>query len=233
VELLPWRKVKHRTSVDPRLSAVHRLNPRKETLESLVSSTFASIDSELDKILRALCDLSRTFKSGVVDSAAVDATLKQAAIWAVQQSLVDREIHSLAITDDLTGLLNRRGFLASATQQLKLANRDKQHVLLFFLDVDNLKAINDSFGHREGDLALVRTADVLDETFATPMSLRALEETSLLSLHGRLPAPIFRPSCPAWRKVLLKQTPKKSATNCHSASVLRATILMHLPPSAN
>lgn len=93
------------------------------------------------------------------------ATLRRAALWAVQKSLLDRELRSLAITDDLTGIFNRRGFLASATQQLKLAHRNKQSVLLFFLDIDNLKVINDSFGHREGDLALIRTVDALEETF--------------------------------------------------------------------
>jgi len=89
-----------------------------------VTSAFTSEDSELDEILRALSDLSKTFKSGAVDPVAVDATLKRAALWAVQKSLLDREVRSLAITDDLTGFFNRRGFLASVTQQLKLAHRD-------------------------------------------------------------------------------------------------------------
>ena len=53
----------------------------------------------------------------------------------------------LAITDDLTGFFNRRGFLAAAAQQLKLAQRDRLNVLLFFCDLDDLKGINDSFGH--------------------------------------------------------------------------------------
>ena len=88
---------------------------------------FTSEVRELDKILRALSDLSKTFKLGASDPW-VDATLKRAALWAVQKSLLDREVRSLAITDDLTGFFNRRGFLASVTQQLKLARRDKQSV---------------------------------------------------------------------------------------------------------
>jgi diguanylate cyclase (GGDEF)-like protein len=83
----------------------------------------------------------------------------------VKQSLLDREVQSLAVTDELTGLYNRRGFLASATYQLKLAHRNAQDVLLLFCDVDNLKVINDSFGHLEGDLALIRAADALEKTF--------------------------------------------------------------------
>ena len=48
-------------------------------------------------------------------------------------------MRSLAITDDLTGFFNRRGFLAAAAQQLKLAHRDNLNVLLLFCDLDNLK----------------------------------------------------------------------------------------------
>ncbi len=77
----------------------------------------------------------------------------------------DRELRYLALTDDLTCLYNRRGFFAAATQQLKLARRNAQGLLLFFCDVDNLKTINDSHGHREGDLAIVRAAGALEQTF--------------------------------------------------------------------
>jgi diguanylate cyclase (GGDEF)-like protein len=62
-------------------------------------------------------------------------------------------------------LYNRRGFLAAATQQLKLARRNAQGLLLFFCDVDNLKKINDSYGHRDGDLAIVHVAGALQQTF--------------------------------------------------------------------
>lgn len=171
------------------LSLDRRKRPRKETLESLVSSAFVSEDTELQKILCALHDLSKACKSGEVDPAIVDATLKRAALWAVQKSLLDREVRSLAITDDLTGFFNRRGFLASATQQLKLANRNKQNVLLFFLDVDNLKGINDSFGHRVGDMALVRTADALEETFRDSDVLARLsgDEFAVLAWEASIP----------------------------------------------
>jgi two-component system, cell cycle response regulator len=77
----------------------------------------------------------------------------------------DKELRYLALTDDLTCLYNRRGFFAAATQQLKLARRNAQGLLLFFCDVDNLKTINDSYGHREGDLAIARAADALQQTF--------------------------------------------------------------------
>ncbi len=74
------------------------------------------------------------------------------------------EILALSITDQLTGLYNRRGFLVLANQQLKVAARDKSEMLLLFADLDCLKEINDRLGHKEGDRALVDTATVLKQT---------------------------------------------------------------------
>ena len=79
----------------------------------------------------------------------------------------EAEILALSITDHLTGLHNRRGFLSLAGQQLKLAERNKSGMLLFFADLDGLKWINDTLGHEEGDKALIETATVLKETFRT------------------------------------------------------------------
>ncbi len=138
---------------------------RKETLESLLSSALRSDDTELDQILSALEEISNWLNSGAPNVRSLDNPLQRVASCALKQSLLDREIRSLAITDELTGLYNRRGFLASAMHQLKLAHRNAQDVLLLFCDVDELKGINDSFGHREGDLALIRTADALEESF--------------------------------------------------------------------
>jgi len=80
---------------------------------------------------------------------------------------MEAEILALSITDQLTGLHNRRGFLSLAGQQLKLAERNKSGMLLFFVDLDGLKWINDTLGHEEGDKALIETATVFKETFRT------------------------------------------------------------------
>jgi diguanylate cyclase (GGDEF)-like protein/PAS domain S-box-containing protein len=77
----------------------------------------------------------------------------------------DRALRSLTIIDDLTQLYNRRGFLTLAERHLKLAARKKSGVFLLFADLDGLKAINDTFGHLEGDRALVDAANILRQTF--------------------------------------------------------------------
>jgi diguanylate cyclase (GGDEF)-like protein len=71
----------------------------------------------------------------------------------------------LSLTDALTGLYNRRGFMTLAEQHLKIANRMKSLVFMLYADLDNLKHINDTFGHQEGDTALKDTAKILRETF--------------------------------------------------------------------
>jgi diguanylate cyclase (GGDEF)-like protein len=105
---------------------------------------------------------------------------------AVKQSLLDRELRSLALTDDLTSLYNRRAFLALAAQQLKVARRNGHGLLLFFADVDNLKRINDTYGHREGDRALVRAADALENTFRNSDVIARLagDEFAILALEA-------------------------------------------------
>ena len=74
-------------------------------------------------------------------------------------------LRALSLVDDLTGLYNRRGFATLAEQQMKIANRAKREMLLFFVDLDGLKAVNDEHGHAAGDAVLRAAADVLRRTF--------------------------------------------------------------------
>ncbi|MCX7027105.1 MAG: GGDEF domain-containing protein, partial [Spirochaetes bacterium] len=74
-------------------------------------------------------------------------------------------LRDLAVTDDLTGLFNRRGFALAAEQEIKHAFRRKVGLVLLFLDIDNLKIINDTFGHAEGDKAIKKAAKALRTTF--------------------------------------------------------------------
>jgi diguanylate cyclase (GGDEF)-like protein len=91
--------------------------------------------------------------------------LRRALQCATKQYMLQTELGNLALKDELTGLYNRRGFLALADRQLKLARRSGRSLLLFFIDVDGLKEINDVFGHAEGDASLKRMAEALEMTF--------------------------------------------------------------------
>ena len=76
-------------------------------------------------------------------------------------------LRKAALTDDLTDLPNRRGFFSLAEQQLKMARaqRTETSLMLAFLDIDDLKQINDRFGHEAGSDAICDTARVLQKTF--------------------------------------------------------------------
>ena len=78
---------------------------------------------------------------------------------------IEEELRAASIIDELTALHNRRGFMALAQQQLKIASRIKRPLLFFFIDLDGMKWINDNCGHAEGDMALIRTAAVLKSSF--------------------------------------------------------------------
>ncbi len=83
----------------------------------------------------------------------------------IERKRLEEEIRNLSLTDELTGLNNRRGFLHLAEQELKLAHRNKRSMLLFFGDVDHLKLINDTLGHAQGDIALKEISTILKECF--------------------------------------------------------------------
>ena len=82
-------------------------------------------------------------------------------------SMVERELSAtrLATVDELTNLSNRRGFTLLAGQCLHLCARQNIPAALVFMDLDKFKQINDTFGHAEGDRALVAFAEELKKAF--------------------------------------------------------------------
>ncbi len=91
--------------------------------------------------------------------------LRRALRYAIERHQMKRQLKSLSLKDDLTGLNNRRGFLLLAEQQVKVARRNRTGFLLLFLDLDQLKHINDTLGHAEGNRAISDAADVLRACF--------------------------------------------------------------------
>jgi len=74
-------------------------------------------------------------------------------------------LRNLSLTDALTGLNNRRGFMILATGLLKFARRAAYSVCLLYIDLDSLKYINDTFGHAAGDAAIMQFSRILTDTF--------------------------------------------------------------------
>lgn len=91
--------------------------------------------------------------------------VRRAVRYAIERHRLRSELKELSITDELTGLHNRRGFETLVDQQLKQARRGGHDLLLVFTDIDDMKKINDEFGHAMGDQALRLAAEVLRRIF--------------------------------------------------------------------
>lgn len=105
---------------------------------------------------------------------------------ALERHQMYLEVHALSLTDGLTGLYNRRGFVTLGEQQLKVARHSQRGLILVYADLDRLKYINDTFGHQVGDEALVETAEILERTFRASDILGRIggDEFAALAMRG-------------------------------------------------
>ncbi|MEW6601857.1 MAG: diguanylate cyclase, partial [Nitrospirota bacterium] len=96
-----------------------------------------------------------------------DGSISKLAILRdiTERKTAETKIKEAAITDGLTGLLNRHGFFTLAEQQVKIARRSGKAFALVYMDLDNLKHINDTLGHKTGDQALKDVGEILRRTF--------------------------------------------------------------------
>lgn len=91
--------------------------------------------------------------------------VQRALRYAIERQRLLAELRELALRDELTGLYNRRGLLTLGEQYSRIAERRSQHVVVLFIDLDDMKRINDQFGHAVGDHAVVELSEILLETF--------------------------------------------------------------------
>jgi diguanylate cyclase (GGDEF)-like protein len=91
--------------------------------------------------------------------------LARSVRYSIDRYKMESELRNLSWLDELTGLYNRRGFLTFASQVLRIARRSNVGAILLFVDLDNMKWINDSLGHIVGDKVLTQTADILRNSF--------------------------------------------------------------------
>jgi diguanylate cyclase (GGDEF)-like protein len=78
-----------------------------------------------------------------------------------ERTRAEEEIRQLSLTDELTGLYNRRGFMLLASRELKVLQRSGRRALVLYIDLDGLKQANDTRGHEAGDRLIIRAAAVL------------------------------------------------------------------------
>jgi len=152
---------------DRRVYPVPSRRNRRLTAVGAASGLFAveSRGGELNRLLNQISSLSERTSLTEADWGSLRQLVARAVEQAGEQADADQELRQMALTDELTGLYNRRGFLVLALHQLKLCRRNSQPAIIFFADVDGLKHVNDIHGHACGDELLVRCSAVLRATF--------------------------------------------------------------------
>ena len=131
-----------------------------------VLMTIATMLVHLGTDLETSVSVGEVMRSSICAAAAIAATLTGAltyrsALLMQELTLTRSELSRLSHTDQLTGLLNRRGFDADAALALRSAFAENLPTVVFMCDVDRFKSINDRFGHAFGDKVLIEIADVL------------------------------------------------------------------------
>ena len=144
----------------PDMDGMELVAPLKELhpdLAVIVITGYASLETALQALKEGAADyITKPLDMEKVLEAIGEALEKQRLVV---------ELRKLSLSDDLTDLLNRRGFMRVAKHQLKVANRSKREMLLLYMDFDHLKQINDALSHRDGDRALIEVANLLKQTF--------------------------------------------------------------------
>lgn len=157
--------------------------------QKTVNKMKAVFESTPVVILSGLMD--RDMAVDAVRSGAQDFLVKgefqgPALLRTIQHACVrhrkEREQMENAMFDELTGLYTRRSFMKLASNHRNIAERNRFGMALFFLDLDGLKAINDSLGHGAGDRAIKAAADLLRMTFRDSDLLARLGGDEFVSL---------------------------------------------------
>lgn len=140
---------------------------RKGSAESL--ATHASILRYLSELTGAALgnvDFKLTLEERVsAQTEEVEAAKREHARELRRRDDIEREKDRIAVTDVLTGMLNRRGFFLHAEQGFKLARRQGMASAVIFADIDDLKTVNDELGHDAGDRLIQVGARILRTSF--------------------------------------------------------------------
>lgn len=146
-------------------------------LQALADSTSVALEN-----VQVYAELERRVEERTAQLAEANRRLLEE--MAVREQ-AEQAVRQLSLTDELTGLYNRRGFLLLAERELESARRRKGRSLLLYADLDYLKQANDRFGHAAGDTMLVDAALVLKSLFRSTDVVARLggDEFVVLACH--------------------------------------------------
>jgi diguanylate cyclase (GGDEF)-like protein len=150
--------------LDLSLPDEHGVDTVRRVIEACAGAVIVVMTGAGDEQM-GLAALQEGAQDYLVKGQVTTAMLRRAVRFSIERGGQRLHLENLSVKDDLTGLHNRRGFLALAEQQMKLARRQRTPFVLLFLDLDRLKYINDTFGHAEGNRAIAEAAKVLRDCF--------------------------------------------------------------------
>lgn len=147
-----------------------------ELLQALADSTSIALEN-----IQLYAELERRVEERTAQLAETNRQLQREMH---ERERIAAEVRQLSLTDDLTGLRNRRGFLLLAERELAAARRRKGRCLLLYIDLDYLKQTNDRFGHAAGDGMLIDAAQLLRSLFRSTDVLARLGGDEFVVLVG-------------------------------------------------
>jgi len=136
---------------------------------------------------------------------------------AISHARLFRQVQTQAMTDALTGLFNHGCFQDRLDRETKLADRNNQQLSLILLDLDHLKRINDTHGHRSGDVTLCHVAAIMKGT---------VRDTDICARYGGEEFVIILPQCDREHAIEVAERLRQSiaSTPVHKVGQVTASI---------
>jgi diguanylate cyclase (GGDEF)-like protein len=135
----------------------------------------AKLQAELDELRHAFAVSQQQLVAVLAEKEAIEARLRaseelfrtrgaELTRYQAELEAANQRLRGLVVTDDLTGLHNRRAFEERLAFEFSMARRKKRDLTLVLVDADDFKSVNDQLGHAAGDLVLQQLARVLQDT---------------------------------------------------------------------
>ena len=135
----------------------------------------SKLQAELEEMRRALAEGHEQLAAALAEKSAVEARLRaseelfqtrgvELARYQAELEAANDKLRDLVVTDDLTGLRNRRAFEERLAFEFSMARRKGRDLTLVLIDADDFKRVNDRLGHSAGDSVLQQLARVLQAT---------------------------------------------------------------------
>lgn len=144
--------------------------PQKGQMTDL-SKAAAMANPDIESLLSRLPSTMATYASAIANDHGLSETEIALRLAMIAMTEAERRIErqarriayleSLSMTDELTGLLNRRGFRAQLRKALATSKRQAATGVLLLIDLDKFKQVNDTYGHAAGDALLTAVAEIL------------------------------------------------------------------------